>query len=129
MTTVRQLINRSLRLLAVRQTGENPTSVEAQDAMEALNGMLNAWAGLGIDLEFLAFTDLTQAVPYAEDHISAFAYNLAIEIAPEYGVEPPDAVISRAQTYFKMLPLQYPANSSGVSAASIASMHSIPPWR
>ena len=75
--------------------------------MEALNGMLNAWAGLGIDLEFLAFTDLTQAVPYAEDHISAFAYNLAIEIAPEYGVEPPDAVISRAQTYFKMLQTQY----------------------
>jgi hypothetical protein len=96
-----------MRLNGVNQTGETPSATEAADAMEALNGMLNAWEGLGIDLEFLGFTDLSQVVPYPDDHISAFAYNLAIELAPEYGVEITAGLSSRAQTYFKMLQAKY----------------------
>ena len=107
MTTVRDLVYRSLRVLGVNQSGENPSATEAQDALEALNGMLNSWYSLGIDLEFESFTDLSQTVPYADDHMSAFAYNLAIELAPEYGVEVTGALGARAATYFKMLQAQY----------------------
>jgi hypothetical protein len=39
--------------------------------------------------------------------MSAFAYNLAIELAPEYGVEVTGALGARAATYFKMLQAQY----------------------
>jgi len=43
MATARDLIKRSLRLLHVLETGEDPTTEEAADAFEALNSMLEEW--------------------------------------------------------------------------------------
>ena len=105
--TLRELINRSLRLLSVIQAGETPAESETSDAIPAVNGMLEAWRTMGIDLEFLPFTTLDDVIPYPEDHLSAFAYNLAIELAPEYGVEPSTAVGARAGSYFRALQAQY----------------------
>lgn len=42
--TVNDLINRSLRLLGAINIGDPPTAPEAQDALLALNGMVDAWA-------------------------------------------------------------------------------------
>jgi hypothetical protein len=42
--TVLDLITRSMRLLGCINIGENPTAPEAQDALLALNAMVDAWA-------------------------------------------------------------------------------------
>ncbi len=44
MATVRRLITRSLRLINAVATGETPTADEEQDALEALNNLLEGWS-------------------------------------------------------------------------------------
>ena len=44
MTTVRQLITGSLRLINVVQANENPTAADMDISIEALNGMIDSWS-------------------------------------------------------------------------------------
>lgn len=44
MSTALDIISRSLRLLGVKASGEAPTAAEAQDALHALNIMLDQWS-------------------------------------------------------------------------------------
>ena len=48
MATVRQLINRSLRLVGAISSGETATADEMQDTLTALNGMLEQWSNEGL---------------------------------------------------------------------------------
>lgn len=107
MSTVRQCVNRAFRLIAATQSGENIPDEDAQNAMEALNGMLNSWYSRGIDLEFTNFTNLDDVIPYADDHYDAFCYNLAVRIAPEFSIQPDPAILAIANENFRMLQAQY----------------------
>lgn len=115
MTQVRDIVTRSMRLLGVLQSGENPSAEESEDGMAALNDMLNAWADQGVDLEFFEFTSINDTVPYPEDHMAALRYNLAIELAPEFGVEVSEAIAVRAKQYFDALQVKY-SNPDTLSA-------------
>ncbi len=75
--------------------------------MDTLNDMLNAWIDSGLDLEFIEFTDLDDVIPYPQDHMAAMRYNLAIELAPEYGVKISQSVAVRAAAYYRGLLSQY----------------------
>ncbi|MGE4442712.1 MAG: hypothetical protein AB7D27_14665 [Desulfomicrobium sp.] len=44
MATARRIINRALRLIGVLASGETASAAEAQDALEALNDMLDNWS-------------------------------------------------------------------------------------
>lgn len=48
MGTARDLINRSLRLIGVVAEGETPSAPQQQDALEALNSLLDSWSGEGL---------------------------------------------------------------------------------
>lgn len=106
MTTARDLITRSLISLGTLESGENPTSDEAEDALDTFNEMANAWIYDGIDLEWLNLT-LNSTIPYPDDHIPAFRYNLAVELAPQYGLPVPPAVAVSASRYKKGLRNNY----------------------
>ena len=96
--TALQLIERAFRLLAIKQSGESLNPDESSDALIALNLMLHSLQLDGFELEFDDLT-LTTELPYDDDHMNAFAYLLAIDIAPEYGKSVRPEVASRAQTY------------------------------
>ena len=98
--TANELIRRSLRSLGVLYHNESPTNDEANDALATLNDMLNAWLLEGMDLEVYENLELTDTLPYPDDHISAMRYGLAVELAPEYGVQVSTEVAAMAgKTY------------------------------
>ena len=100
------VILRALRSLGVLHSGESPSADEAADALHTLNDMLNAWRLKGIDLEYLD-TDLYDVIPYPDDHIAAIRYNLAVELAAEYGVQPSQVVVAMAGSTYADLKAHY----------------------
>ena len=105
--TVNDLIRRAMRSLGILNHAEDPTTEEAADALQTLNDMLNAWIYEGMDLELQADMALTDTLPFPDDHAAAFRYALAVELAPEYGVQPPPAVLAMAASYKSALKTRY----------------------
>ena len=102
MANVAQLINRSLKLINALEEGENPTNEMQNDALNALNDMLNDWVdrGIGVDQGDLILTD---EFPVDGADARAIRYNLAVELAPEYGSNIPPTVFNIAgETYNRM---------------------------
>lgn len=83
--TVQDLIKSTLRLLGAIGQGEDPTAKELEDAREALNLMLDTWQVLGY-VSPLQYSDLVSDIKHPKVLQRAMKYNLAIEIAPEYGI-------------------------------------------
>lgn len=106
MATAQEIINGALRLLAVIQTGETPTSSESDDSLDALNQMLSGWADQGIDLEHADLV-LGDTLPYQDNHLAAIRYSLAVELAPEFGKSITPEIADRQDRYFRGLQAVY----------------------
>jgi len=86
VATFRDVITQSLEELGVLHVGETPSGDDVNDCFKRLNQMLQSWELSGIDLEFQTETSIDDDVPYPESHIGPFACNLAVRLAPAYGV-------------------------------------------
>jgi hypothetical protein len=75
--------------------------------MATFNDMLNQWRQKSVDLEFFEFTTLDDVIPYPQDHMMAFRYNLAVMIAPEFGIKVSDVIAALAMDSFLNLQNQY----------------------
>jgi hypothetical protein len=106
MTTARDLITMSLRSIGVLHSGETPSAEEANDGLVTLNQMLNSWLYEGIDLEFIPLT-LNDTVPYPDDHIGPFRWNLALRLSPDYGIAVTPAVAAMAKEGYDQLRREY----------------------
>lgn len=106
LLTYQDLIKRAMRSLGVLHHAESPTADEAADALNTLNDMLNSWRLEGIDLEHIE-GELTDEVPYSNESIPAIRYNLAMELAPEFGVEPSMVIVARATNAYRALQAEY----------------------
>jgi hypothetical protein len=110
--TVQQLINQSLIQLGVIASGESPSSDESADALTALNLMISSWnemlkltlAGSYASIlytfspiaTFSALGDTISAGTHPLAWQRAYVYNLAEEIASQYGREVSAAVAAKA---------------------------------
>lgn len=92
------LIARALRLIQVIDPLQ---SVKAQDmatGIDALNGMMARIEADGTPLGWSPVTNPSDDLPLADEMTQAIAYNLAVIIAPEYGVTPLPTVLQLAAT-------------------------------
>lgn len=81
---VGDIIRRALRI--VRTAGGLPDTVSMAGALESLNAMLRRWEANGISLGWQDAVAITTANILPAEATEAVAYNLALTLAPEYGV-------------------------------------------
>ena len=102
MATAQTVIKRALRLLKVTQSGEEPSAEEAQDSLTALNDMLFAWELDAIPLNHIELL-YTDTLPFDDNHIQPITYNLAVQLADEYGTQPTQIIYDTADNGYRNL--------------------------
>jgi hypothetical protein len=99
-TTAQDLINAALRLDGVLAAGETPSSDESQTGLDALNRMVGCWndalskslAGsyastLYTFVPLSSYAALSTSVTVSAGFQKAMTFNLAVDLAPEFGRE------------------------------------------
>lgn len=96
MATVDTLLKRAFRLIRVADAAESIPGSDATNAITILNELMARWEEDGISLGWAGVSGTGDTVPAPDSALRAVAYNLAIELAPEYGVEPSAEVVRGA---------------------------------
>ncbi|NJB80295.1 packaged DNA stabilization gp4 family protein [Xanthomonas arboricola] len=96
MTTVAQIVARSLRLLRVVDSNEAPEAEDFETARIALNGMMQRWEANGLALGWQSVQTPAEVLPAPPEAEQAIAYNLALMLRPEYGASLEADVIQTA---------------------------------
>ena len=86
MTTARNLITKSLRLIRVIADEETPTSSQATDGLDVFNDMMHGLKAHGADVGWQSLS-LDDEVPLPPEHIRSVRYLLAVDLAPEYSTQ------------------------------------------
>lgn len=107
MATALELINRAMRLCGILDAREAADGADALDALNVLNAMLAEWHEAQIGLPEYAFANLTDPLSSDAADSDAIAYQLALRLAPEYGLEPSARVERTAEEAMSRLRLRY----------------------
>ncbi len=107
--TAQELINGALRLIGVIAAGETPSADESADALAAFNAMIQNWnegiakalAGSYASVIYTfnplaTYSDLSDTISLPGGWLRALRYNLAVDLAPEYGRPLDPAVVTMA---------------------------------
>lgn len=94
------IVARALRYIRVYGVDESPSAQETSDGADELRSMLGSWsldsALYSDDLVLPVFADSATAVSMNDAMPDVLAFNLAIRLAPEYGVVPSQDVYRAA---------------------------------
>ena len=107
MATGYDIIRRALRLCRVADGSTAMEPEDAADALDTLNAMLAEWHHAGIGLPDYELTGLTSELSSGVADREAVAYQLAMRIAPEYGVDLDAATVEMAGQSMSRLRLRY----------------------
>ena len=100
---VQNLVARSLRLIQVIDPQQSVKATDMETAIDALNGMMARIEADGTALGWSPVANPSDDLPLADEMTQAIAYNLAITLAPEYGVTPLPTVVGMALTGMEAL--------------------------
>lgn len=95
---VENLVTRALRLIQVIDPLQSVKSADMETAIVALNGMMARIEADGVALGWSPVANPSDDLPLPVEAEQAIAYNLAVTVAPEYGVTPLPAVQGMAIT-------------------------------
>jgi hypothetical protein len=96
MTTVSKIVARALRLIQVIDPSQTVRHQDMETAIEALNAMMQRWEADLLSLGWTPVVSPEDEMPIPVEAEQAVAYNLAMTIAPEYGVSPLPSVAQGA---------------------------------
>lgn len=85
-----------MRLIGVLDPDEPLEASDVTTGMEALNAMVRRWEANGQSVGWSDVSNPSDELPSPPEVDSCIAYNLAIEIAPEYDASVPPLVAMRA---------------------------------
>ena len=95
---VEALVTRALRLIQVIDPIQSVKAADMESAIHALNGMMARIEADGTALGWSPVANPSDDLPLPVEAYQAIAYNLAVTVAPEYGVTPLPAVQGMALT-------------------------------
>lgn len=101
--TVDELIKRSLRLIKVIDAGAEISAEDAAIAIPILNQMMARWEEDGVAVGWADVDETADTVPGPNSALRGIAYNFALELAPEYDVEPSRLVMKTAMEDYAAL--------------------------
>jgi len=90
------LVKRSLRLIQVINPTQSVSDADMQTGIEVLNGLVRRLEADGISLGWQDVTLPDDTLPLPDEALTPVAFLLAIELTPEYGVEPMAVVAGKA---------------------------------
>lgn len=97
MATVAKVVGRALRLIQVIDARQPVRASDMETAIEALNAMIRRWEADGISLGWMPNDNPSEEVLVPDEAVQAVAANLAVVLAPEYGVAV-SAVVAQMET-------------------------------
>lgn len=95
---VENLVTRALRLIQVIDPLQSVKAADMETGIVALNGMMARIEADGIALGWSPVESPSDDLPLPDEATQAISYNLAVTVAPEYGVTPLPAVQGMAIT-------------------------------
>ena len=98
MATVDTLLKRSLRMIGVLDIAASPSATDSAIAIPVLNQMMARWEEDGVAVGWSAVSSVSDTVPGPDSALDAIAANLALRLAPEYGVVPNALVVGLADS-------------------------------
>jgi hypothetical protein len=107
MATAIQIINRAMRLCRILDANEAAEAQDASDSLETLNALLAEMYEANIGLPDYSFANLTDTLATDNADREAIAFQLAIRIAPEYGVQLGGDVMALAEQTMGRMRLRY----------------------
>lgn len=96
MTTVAKIISRALRLIGVHDPGEPLEATDVETGIEAMNAMCRRWEANGNAFGWSDVSNPSQEMPSPPELDACIAFNLAVEVSPEYDASVSPFVASRA---------------------------------
>jgi len=107
MATALILVRRALRLATVIASGETPPADQITDTISVLNSMLAEWKDAGIGLPDYSVANEAVTLTMGDGDVEAVAYQLAIRVMPEYGMEVSPTLAAMAEASMNRLRLKY----------------------
>lgn len=97
MATTSDIVSRALRILGVLDPHEPAESQDLEGGLVALNAMVARWEANGLALGWVPVTAADTPLPVPVEAEEALAYNLAVRLRSEYGVQLAGDVIEMAR--------------------------------
>lgn len=99
MTTALDIITSALLKINSIDAGEALATNDFSTGLNNLNRMMRRWEANGLSMGWTDVASPTDVVPMPAEAEDACIYNLALEMAPEYGSNPSPLVVQLAQAY------------------------------
>lgn len=109
MATVEQIVSRALRLIRVLDPNMPVKPRDMETGIEALNGMMTKWESFPLPMGWANVSNPSDTMPIPDESHESVSANLAMTLAPEYGVLADQNVVVMASTGLDLLRRQYGA--------------------
>jgi len=96
MATAEQVISQALSLILVRQSESPLRPDEYQSGIETLNDLMTMWDSSGLPLGYTLVDNLSDEITVPAFALLAIKQNLAIQLAPEFGGNIDQMLLSNA---------------------------------
>lgn len=96
MTTVAKAVSRTLRLIGVQSPVQTTKPQDFDTCLEAANSMMARMEADGVSVGWSPISNPSQDLPLSVENEKMFVYNLAMEVAPEFGIQPSQLVSANA---------------------------------